>query len=153
MSRSVSGEMRERRETVEGPFATIKERIGATHFLTKTLPKVDHRDAPLRARIQSHTWAEYRWRQAADGGDRGLIRPDFGLRTVPRPLRPAIVQPTQAFLPTQIGKICSKRSCHFTGSTAPPAAIPKPPHSALSHGQTHSGITSPHESKIDPNSL
>jgi hypothetical protein len=32
--------MRERRETVEHPFATIKERMGATHFLTKTLPKV-----------------------------------------------------------------------------------------------------------------
>ena len=32
--------MRVRRETVEHPFATIKERMGATHFLTKTLPKV-----------------------------------------------------------------------------------------------------------------
>jgi Transposase DDE domain len=32
--------MRERRETVEHPFATIKDRMGATHFLTKTLPKV-----------------------------------------------------------------------------------------------------------------
>jgi transposase len=32
--------MRVRRETVEHPFATIKERTGATHFLTKTLPKV-----------------------------------------------------------------------------------------------------------------
>jgi hypothetical protein len=32
--------MRVRRGTVEHPFATIKERMGATHFLTKTLPKV-----------------------------------------------------------------------------------------------------------------
>ena len=32
--------MRQRRETVEHPFGTIKERMGATHFLTKTLPKV-----------------------------------------------------------------------------------------------------------------
>src|SRR5262249_52296117 len=32
--------MRQRRETVEHPFATIKERMGATHFLMKTLPKV-----------------------------------------------------------------------------------------------------------------
>ena len=30
----------ERRETVEHPFGTIKARMGATHFLTKTLPKV-----------------------------------------------------------------------------------------------------------------
>jgi hypothetical protein len=31
--------MRQRRETVEHPFGTIKARIGATHFLMKTLPK------------------------------------------------------------------------------------------------------------------
>lgn len=32
--------MRQRRETVEYPFGTIKARMGATHFLMKTLPKV-----------------------------------------------------------------------------------------------------------------
>jgi hypothetical protein len=32
--------MRQRRETVEHPFGTIKAHMGATHFLTKTLPKV-----------------------------------------------------------------------------------------------------------------
>ena len=32
--------MRQRRETVEHPFGTLKARMGATHFLTKTLPKV-----------------------------------------------------------------------------------------------------------------
>jgi len=32
--------MRMRRETVEHPFGTMKARMGATHFLTKTLPKV-----------------------------------------------------------------------------------------------------------------
>lgn len=32
--------MRRRRETVEHPFGTIKMRMGATHFLIKTLPKV-----------------------------------------------------------------------------------------------------------------
>jgi hypothetical protein len=32
--------MRERRETVEHPFGTLKMRMGATHFLTKRLPKV-----------------------------------------------------------------------------------------------------------------
>src|ERR1700756_1639696 len=31
---------RQRRETVEHPFGTMKARLGATHFLTKTLPKV-----------------------------------------------------------------------------------------------------------------
>ena len=32
--------MRTRRETAEHPFGTLKMRMGATHFLTKTLPKV-----------------------------------------------------------------------------------------------------------------
>ena len=34
------GAMRTRRETVEHPFGTLKMRMGATHFLMKTLPKV-----------------------------------------------------------------------------------------------------------------
>ena len=34
------GAMRTRRETVEHPFGTLKMRMGATHFLCKTLPKV-----------------------------------------------------------------------------------------------------------------
>ena len=32
--------MRQRRETVEHPFGTVKARRGATHFLMKTLPCV-----------------------------------------------------------------------------------------------------------------
>ena len=32
--------MRQRRETVEHPFGTMKMRMGATHFLTKRLPRV-----------------------------------------------------------------------------------------------------------------
>jgi transposase len=32
--------MRQRRETVEHPFGTIKTRMGATHFVMKTLPRV-----------------------------------------------------------------------------------------------------------------
>jgi hypothetical protein len=31
---------RQRRETVEHPFGTIKARMGATHFLMRTLPRV-----------------------------------------------------------------------------------------------------------------
>jgi Transposase DDE domain len=34
------GAMRQRREVVEHPFGTIKMRMGATHFLMKTLPRV-----------------------------------------------------------------------------------------------------------------
>ena len=32
--------MRQRRETVEHPFGTMKARMGATHFLMKRQPKV-----------------------------------------------------------------------------------------------------------------
>jgi len=32
--------MRQRRETVEHPFGTIKARMGATHFLMRTIPRV-----------------------------------------------------------------------------------------------------------------
>ena len=32
--------MRQRRETAEHPFATLKMRMGATHFLMKRLPQV-----------------------------------------------------------------------------------------------------------------
>jgi len=32
--------MRQRRETVEHPFGTIKALMGATHFLMKTMPRV-----------------------------------------------------------------------------------------------------------------
>jgi hypothetical protein len=32
--------MRQRRETVEHPFGTIKAKMGATHFVMKTLPRV-----------------------------------------------------------------------------------------------------------------
>ncbi|HEX9248971.1 MAG TPA: IS1182 family transposase, partial [Gemmatimonadaceae bacterium] len=38
--------MRQRRETVEHPFGTIKARMGATHFLMKTLPRVAAEMAP-----------------------------------------------------------------------------------------------------------
>lgn len=34
------GKMKVRRQTVEHPFGTLKYWMGATHFLTKTLPRV-----------------------------------------------------------------------------------------------------------------
>jgi hypothetical protein len=36
--------MRQRRETVEHPFGTLKMRMGATHFLMKRRPKADMGD-------------------------------------------------------------------------------------------------------------
>jgi hypothetical protein len=39
--------MRQRRETVEHPFGTLKMRMGATHFLMKRLPKADTTEMAL----------------------------------------------------------------------------------------------------------
>src|SRR4029078_8984490 len=63
---------------VEMPSATlavlraIKTRLGATHFLMKTLPKVATEMA-LSARLQSHACAEYRRHAAANGSNRGGV--------------------------------------------------------------------------------
>jgi hypothetical protein len=50
--------MRTRRETSEHPFGTMKMRMGATHFLTKTLPKVATEMA-LRPHLQSDARLEH----------------------------------------------------------------------------------------------
>jgi len=63
--------MRRRRETVEHPFGTMKARMGATHFLTKTLPKVAA-EMGLSVLAYNLTRHEHSRHQAADGGDRGL---------------------------------------------------------------------------------
>jgi hypothetical protein len=43
--------MRVRRETVEHPFGTIKARMGATHFLIKTLPRGWGENGDARSRL------------------------------------------------------------------------------------------------------
>jgi hypothetical protein len=51
----------------------MKARMGATHFLMKTLPKVTTEMAlSVRARLQSYVGDEHRWRQTANRGDRGM---------------------------------------------------------------------------------
>src|ERR1700692_2580210 len=45
--------MRQRRETVEHPFGTMKARMGATHFLTQTLPKVA---AEMALSVLAYKW-------------------------------------------------------------------------------------------------
>jgi transposase len=65
--------MRQRRETVEHPFGTIKARMGATHFLMKTLPRVATEMA-ARARLQSYPRHEHRRHCAIHRGSAGIIR-------------------------------------------------------------------------------
>ncbi len=64
--------MRQRRETVEHPFGTIKARMGATHFLMKTLPRVSGEMALHRPRLQSHPRHEHHRHQAAGCCNRGI---------------------------------------------------------------------------------
>jgi hypothetical protein len=65
--------MRQRRETVEHPFGTIKARMGATHFLTKTLPRVASEMAlHVLAYNLTRVMNIIRY-PAAHGGDQGVI--------------------------------------------------------------------------------
>jgi len=61
--------MRQRRKTVEHPFDTIKARVGATHFLMKTLPKVAtetalHVLAYYLTRVITTTASNRSWRRS-----------------------------------------------------------------------------------------
>ena len=67
--------MRQRRETVEHPFGTIKARMGATHFLMKTLPQGRLRDGAARAGLQHDQGDEHHGCPAADGSDEGIASP------------------------------------------------------------------------------
>ena len=64
--------MRQRRETVEHPFGTMKARMGATHFLTKTLPKVAAEMALSVLAYNLTRVHEHHRHQATDRCDRGL---------------------------------------------------------------------------------
>jgi Transposase DDE domain len=61
--------MRQRRETVEHPFGTMRARMGATHFLTGRL------DGSFGSSLQPDASYEHRRDQAAGGCDR-CLRPN-----------------------------------------------------------------------------
>jgi hypothetical protein len=61
-----------RRETVEHPFGTLKMRMGATHFLRKTLPRVATEMASMYC-LQSHARYDHPRHSAAHGGDDGVV--------------------------------------------------------------------------------
>ena len=68
--------MRQRRETVEtNPFGTMKTRMGATHFLMKTLPNVAAEMALHVPGLQYDEGDEYHGCPAADGSDQGIAGP------------------------------------------------------------------------------
>jgi Transposase DDE domain len=65
--------MRQRRETVEHPFATLKMRMGATHFLMKRLPKVATEMALHVLAYNLTRVMKRRRRSTARGGDEGIV--------------------------------------------------------------------------------
>jgi hypothetical protein len=80
---------RQRREAVEHPFGTIKARMGATHFLMKTLPRVAaetalHVLAYNLTRVMSIIGV-----QPAPGSDDGTVVTDVRLSPVAEPPKTA----------------------------------------------------------------
>ena len=107
--------MRQRRETVEHPFGTLKMRMGATHFLMKRLPKV-RRDGAACPGLQSHPRHEHHGLPPASGCDASIAQArktianwpvltssNQGVLTRPRPLtsfgsRPSVQRGTGGVL-------------------------------------------------------
>jgi hypothetical protein len=63
--------MRQRRETVAHPFGTIKARMGATHFLMKTLPRVA---TEMALHVLAYKRLEHRGAGTADRRDADIDR-------------------------------------------------------------------------------
>ena len=63
-----------RRETVEHPFGTMKARMGATHFLTKTLPKVA---AEMALSVLAYNLTRVMNIIGVTAANRGLRHPQF----------------------------------------------------------------------------
>src|SRR6266496_4328156 len=68
--------MRQRRETVEHPFGTIKARMGATHYLDEDAAAGCLRDGTTRFGLQPHPRNEPHVRPAAHGSDQSIVRPE-----------------------------------------------------------------------------
>jgi hypothetical protein len=77
--------MRQRRETVEHPFGTIKARMGATHFLMKTLPRVAAEMALHVLAYNPDPRHEHHGYPTAPGGDEGIVVADMRPSAVAEP--------------------------------------------------------------------
>jgi hypothetical protein len=104
--------MRQRRETVEHLFGTIKARMGATHFLMKTLPRVAAEMAPARLGLQSDARDEYHRHQAVDRRSPGMNSPGARLSAATK----LSSDPAAAFLHDQDSK---RTSLHLSAPRTP----------------------------------
>jgi hypothetical protein len=73
--------MRQRRETVEHPFGTIKARLGVTHILTKTRCRGN---GTARIGLQSCPRTEYHGRLTSVRSDQGIVKPKSAARRLAR---------------------------------------------------------------------
>ena len=103
--------------------------MGATHFLTRTLPKVAVEMA-LSVRPTIDAGHEHRGHQPTNRGDRGLRAPAFNLRRASRPLRIAR-RTRQTWLKPKSQK-CARNE---RVASRPTCRGPMRPPSALSHDQ------------------
>ena len=94
--------MRLRRETVEHPFGTIKARMGATHFLMKTLPRVATEMALHVLAYKSHARHKHHRHPTAHGGHEGIIATD----TKPSAIRGS---PQSASAASTVGKAAKSK--------------------------------------------
>jgi Transposase DDE domain len=69
--------MRQRRETVEHPFGTIKARMGSNPLPDEDVATRCHRDGTARAGLQSHPCHQHHGRPTAHGGDEGIVVADM----------------------------------------------------------------------------
>ena len=58
-----------RRRTIEHVFGTLKHWMGSTHFLTRALEHVEHRDEPARAGLQPQASDQHPGHRQDDEGD------------------------------------------------------------------------------------
>ena len=102
------GAMRQRRETAEHPFATLKMRMGATHFLNEAPAEGGHRDGPARAGLQPHAGHEHHGNPTAHRGDERTA-----LRTKSIPRTPSKrKRPVRTGIPDYLRAYDSRRFLH-----------------------------------------
>ena len=101
--------MRQRRETVEHPFGTVKASMGATHFLMKTLPRVASEMALHVLAYNLTRVSEHHGHSAAHGRDEGLAKPEKGTSTQPDQDLYASTLPAKRFYTTHFGHLEDER--------------------------------------------
>jgi transposase len=130
--------MRQRRETVEHPFGTIKGAHGRDTLPNEDAAEGRHRDGALGARLQSDARDEHPRRQAADRSDRGIGAGPLACRSRTGIAQHALTM-TRGGPDRAPGKNCSSRPRHLQ---PPSRALLKTATERYHATKTHSGLLS-----------